>query len=359
MIFQRATRREFTQSAAGVFVALFAILLTTQLIRLLSEAASGAVAPEAVVALLGFSALHYIPALLSLSAFVAILLSLSRAYRDSEMVVWFSSGVSLLAWIRPVLVFLAPLLIAISALSLFASPWALSKSAEYRGALSSQRDAGQVSPGAFQESASGSRVVFVEAVADDQTFVRNVFVSSVENQRLGVTMATRGHQEIAENGDRFLVLENGRRYEIIPGTPEFRVLEYGRYAVRIETKESRGIERTPRNTPTLELMAIDQPAYRAELMWRLSVPISAVVLALLAIPLSFVNPRAGRSANLLLALFTYLLYNNLMTISQAWIAGGRTSFAVGLFGVHLIMLAVLPFMFYRRIAIFSLGRWFR
>ena len=106
-------------------------------------------------------------------------------------------------------------------------------------------------------------------------------------------------------------------------------------------------------------MAIDQPAYRAELMWRLSVPISAVVLALLAIPLSFVNPRAGRSANLLLALFTYLLYNNLMTISQAWIAGGRTSFAVGLFGVHLIMLAVLPFMFYRRIAIFSLGRWFR
>ena len=111
MIFQRATRREFTQSAAGVFVALFAILLTTQLIRLLSEAASGAVAPEAVVALLGFSALHYIPALLSLSAFVAILLSLSRAYRDSEMVVWFSSGVSLLAWIRPVLVFLAPLLL--------------------------------------------------------------------------------------------------------------------------------------------------------------------------------------------------------------------------------------------------------
>ncbi len=79
MIFQRATRREFTQSAAGVFVALFAILLTTQLIRLLSEAASGAVAPEAVVALLGFSALHYIPALLSLSAFVAILLSLGLA----------------------------------------------------------------------------------------------------------------------------------------------------------------------------------------------------------------------------------------------------------------------------------------
>ncbi len=342
MIFQRATRREFTQSAAGVFVALFAILLTTQLIRLLGEAAAGSIAPEAVVALLGFSALHYIPALLSLSAFVSILLSLSRAYRDSEMVVWFSSGVSLLAWIRPVLVFLAPLLIAISALSLFVSPWALSKSTEYRGSLNTQRDAGQATPGAFQESSSGQRVVFVEAVGDDQTYVRNVFVSAVENQRLGVTMAARGYSEIAENGDRFLVLENGRRYEIIPGTAEYRVLEYGRYAVRMETKEARGIERTPRNTPTHELMAVDQPAYRAELMWRISVPLSAIVLALLAIPLSFVNPRAGRSANLLLALFAYLLYNNLMTISQAWIASGRISFALGLAGVHLLMLAALP-----------------
>ena len=91
MIFQRATRREFTQAAAGVFVALFAILITTQLIRLLGEAAQGSIVPEAVVALLGFSSLHYIPALLSLSLFIAILLSMSRSYRDSEMVVWFSA----------------------------------------------------------------------------------------------------------------------------------------------------------------------------------------------------------------------------------------------------------------------------
>ena len=312
-----------------------------------------------MASLLGFAALNFMPILLSLTLFVSILLSLSRVYRDSEMVVWFSSGVSLLAWIRPVLVFLTPLLIAIAGLSLFVSPWALSKSAEYRGSLSSQRDAGQATPGAFQESSSGQRVVFVEAVGDDQTYVRNVFVSSVENQRLGVTMAARGYQEIAENGDRFLVLENGRRYEIVPGTAEYRVLEYGRYAIRMETKEARGIERTPKNTPTLELINYDLPAYRAELMWRISVPLSAIVLALLAIPLSFVNPRAGRSANLLLALFTYLLYNNLMTISQAWVADGRISFLLGVSGVHLLMLAILPFLFYRRIAIFSLGRLFR
>lgn len=359
MIFQRATRREFTQAAAGVFVALFAILITTQLIRLLGEAAQGSIVPEAVVALLGFSSLHYIPALLSLSLFIAILLSMSRSYRDSEMVVWFSSGLSLLAWVRPVLVFVLPMLVAISALSLFVSPWAMSQSAEYRGALNTRKDASQASPGSFQESSSGDRVVFVEAVADDETYVKNVFVSSVQNQRLGVTMAATGHQEFMENGDRFLILENGRRYEIESGSPEFRVLEYGRYAIRVETKEVRGIERTPKNTPTLELMMQDGRAAKAELLWRFSIPISTIVLALLAIPLSFVNPRAGRSANMLLALLTYLLYNNLMTISQAWVASGRISFEVGMVSVHVFMLCLIPAMFFRRIVVLSYLRFFR
>lgn len=359
MIFQRAARREFTQAAAGVFVALFAILITTQLIRLLGEAAQGSIVPEAVVALLGFSSLNYIPALLSLSLFIAILLSMSRSYRDSEMVVWFSSGISLLAWVRPVMVFVLPILVAISALSLFVSPWALSQSAEYRGALDTRKDAGQASPGAFQESSSGDRVVFVEAIADDETHVKNVFVSSVQNQRLGVTMAATGHQEFMENGDRFLILENGRRYEIAPGSPEFRVLEYGRYAIRVETKEARGIERKPRNMPTIELMRQNDRAAQAELLWRFSIPISAVVLSLLAIPLSFVNPRAGRSANMLLALLAYLLYNNLMTISQAWVASGRVSFAVGLISVHAFMLFLIPLMFARRILNLSFVRWFR
>ena len=241
MIFQRAVRREFTHSAAGVFAALFAIMMTTQLIRLLNEAVQGSVEPGAVAALLGFSALYYLPILLSLSSFVAILLTLSRSYRDSEMVVWFSSGLPLTAWIRPVLVFAMPLVLTITVLSLFLSPWSLSKSAEFRGKLSSRHDAGQISPGAFQESSTGDRVVFVEAVADDTSNVSNVFVNEVRPDRLGVTMAASGHQETAENGDRFIVLENGRRYEFPPGSAEFRILEYSRYAVRIETKEARGI----------------------------------------------------------------------------------------------------------------------
>ncbi|MDR0440088.1 MAG: LPS export ABC transporter permease LptF [Candidatus Accumulibacter sp.] len=356
MIFHRAIRREFTQSAAGVFIALFAILLTTQLIRLLGEAAEGAIAPETVAALLGFSALNYIPMLLALSSFIAILLALSRSYRDSEMIVWFSCGVPLTAWLRPVLVFALPLMLAIAALSLFVSPWALSKNAEYRGNLETRRDAGQVTPGAFQESSSGERVIFVEDVSEDERYVQNVFVSAMQNQRLGVTMAATGHQEFAENGDRFIVLQNGRRYEMQPGSTEFRIMEYARYAVRVETREARGIEKTPRNTPTLELIGNESRTHQAELLWRIGMPISSLILAMLAIPLSFVNPRAGRSANFLLALFVYLVYNNMMTVGQAWVASGRISFLEGLLGIHLLMFCLLPLLFFRRIAVFSFAR---
>jgi lipopolysaccharide export system permease protein len=356
MVFERALRRELTQSAVGVFVALFAILVTTQLIRLLNEAAGGKVAPEAVIALLGFSSLNYLPVLLSLTIFVAILLCLSRSYRDSEMVVWFSAGLPLTAWVRPVLRFALPIIVAIALLSLFLSPWALSQSAEFRQKMNNRGEASQVSPGAFREGTASDRVVFVEGVSDLTSVVRNVFVNSIQNGRLGVMVAAQGHQEIAANGDRFMVLENGRRYEILPGTPEFRILEFDTYSVRVETREARGVEKTPRNASTLELIQASEPYNRAELLWRIGVPLMALVLALLAIPLSFVNPRAGRSANLIFALLAYITYSNLLSISQAWVAQGKVSFGVGWWLIHVAVLILLPLLFAKRILVFSMLR---
>jgi lipopolysaccharide export system permease protein len=356
MIFQRAVRREFTQSAIGVFVALFAILMTTQLIRLLGDAAAGKVASEAVAALLGFSALNYLPVVLSLSTFMAILLTLSRSYRDSEMIVWFSSGQALTAWIRPVLVFAVPIVFAVAVLSLFLSPWALSKSSEFREKLSSRSDSAQVSPGAFKEAASTDRVVFVETVGNEATNVRNVFVSSLQHGRLGVTMAAEGYQENAANGDRFMVLEHGRRYEVTPGVPDFRILEFVRYAFRVEVKESNITDQSPKAMPTSALLASAGKAEQAELLWRVGVPLMALVLALLAIPMSFVNPRAGRSINMVLALLTYVVYSNLLSVSQAWVAQGKFSLASAWWPLHLAMLALLPLLFFRRMAVFSFLR---
>jgi lipopolysaccharide export system permease protein len=359
MIFHRAALREFTQTAVAVFVALFAVLLTTQLIRLLGQAAGGKIASESVAALLGFAAINYLPVVLSLTSFIAILLTLSRAYRDSEMVVWFSAGLSLTAWVRPVLKFSLPLVFAIALLSIFLSPWALTKSAEYRQRMDQREDASQVAPGAFNESAVADRVFFVEQVAGEENRVKNVFISSVQHGRLGIMAATTGHSQIMPNGDQFMVLDHGRRYEGTAGTAEYRIMEFDRYSVRTEVKEVRGVEETAKNLPVWELILNPTPANRGELLWRVGIPLAALNLALLAIPLSFVNPRAGRTNNLIFALLTYVIYSNLLSVSQAWVMQGRLAFEVGVWAVHLAMFVALLLLFSRRVLHLAWGRVWR
>ncbi len=350
-IFQRSLLREFGNLAVAVFATLFAITLTTQLIRYLGQAASGKLLSEAVLALLGFSALNYLPVLLSLTLFISVLMTISRSYRDSEMVIWFSAGLSLTAWVRPVLIFAAPLVLVIALLSLFLAPWANNQSEEYRRQLDSRDELARIAPGVFRESANAERVFFVESVAGDSSLVQNVFVTSMQHGRLGVMVSRKGFEETAANGDRFIVLVDGRRYEGNPGEAEYRVMEFKRYAARIETREAKVGQLPARALSTQKLLGEPNQGNLAELLWRIGLPLAALNLTLLAIPLAFVNPRASRSTNLVFALLTYMVYSNLISVSQAWVSQGRLSFHIGWWVVHVAMLLLLLLLFYRRMSI--------
>lgn len=362
MIFRRALQREFAEVAGAVFITLFTIMATTQTIRFLGLAASGKLASEAVLALLGFSALNYLPVLLSLTVFVSVLLTISRQYKDSEMVVWFASGLALTAWIRPVLTLAAPFVLMIGILSLVVSPWAVEQAERYRERLEAQDDAARIAPGVFREIARGDRqtVIFVEGQVGETANVQNVFVNSVQNGKVGVTVSRKGFTELAPNGDKFLVMLNGRRYEGVPGQLDYTIMDFAKYAVRVDTKAERvSAGASPKQTSTLDLVSQRSNPNKGEFLWRVSLPLSALTLALLAIPLSFVNPRAGRSANLLLALLTYMVYSNAISITQAWVAQGRIGFYLGVWVVHVAMFAILIALFYRRLAVNSVFRMLR
>jgi lipopolysaccharide export system permease protein len=354
MIFLRTLLREFANLAVAVFLSLFMIALTTRLIRLLGQAAGGKFPSDAVVAFLGFSAISLLPVLLSLTLFITVLLALNRSWQDSEMVIWFNSGLSLAAWIRPVLIFAAPLVLVIAVLSLVISPWAVQKGEQYRGRLDTRDDLSRVEPGSFGESRGRERVFFVESIAGDKSSVRNVFVHSAQHRRFGVMLSERGFTEYAPNGDRFLVLLSGRRYEGVPGEADFRLMEFERYANRILTKEGDEPVATQKSLSTLGLVGNPTRGNLGELMWRIGMPVSALILALLAIPLSFVNPRAGRSVNLLFALLTYMVYSNLLSVSQARVAQGKLAFSTGWWLVHAVMLVVLLVLFAQRMSLFRL-----
>ncbi|MDR1229357.1 MAG: LPS export ABC transporter permease LptF [Azoarcus sp.] len=352
MIFRRALQREFVHAAGAVFVVLFAVLITIVLIRLLGQAAGGRVPADAVLALIGFGSLADLPIVLTLTVFLGVLLSLSRGYRDSEMVVWFSSGMPLTAWIAPVLRFALPLALLIGGVTLFLGPWAHQKSAEYRVQLESRDDTQRIAPGVFRESSGGARrVFFVEVGASDDGRVSNVFVSEEKDDRLTVVAASRGSLYTDEKGNRHVVLEQGRRYDGHPGTPEYRVMAFDRYQLRIESNPQSAGPSKMRAKPTLDLLREPDKRALGELTFRLGAPLAVLFLALLAIPLSFVNPRVGRTNNLLLAIFIYLIYNNAILVCQSWVSQERMQFSIGLLLPHLLASALLALLFYRRLAV--------
>jgi lipopolysaccharide export system permease protein len=351
MIFRRALQREFTHVAAAVFVALFAVLITVVLIRLLGQAAGGRVPVDAVLALIGFGSLSELPIVLTLTVFLGVLLSLSRSYRDSEMVVWFASGLPLTAWIGPALRVALPLTLVVGGMTLFLGPLANQKSYEYREQLESRDDTQRVAPGVFRESSGARRVFFVEAEAGEDGKVRNVFVSEEKGGKLSVVVASKGSIQTDEEGNRYVILEQGRRYDGSPGTPEYRVMVFDRYLLRVESGQQVTQPSRIRTRPTLDLIREVDKFSLGELSYRISTPLATLLLALLAIPLSFVNPRAGRTNNLLLAILIYLIYKNLIIVCQTWVSQEKLSFVSGLLLPHLLASTLLVLFFYRRLTV--------
>jgi len=347
-IFQRTLIGEFLTTGALVFFVLLGVVVFTQLVRFLGESVSGLLAVDGVLVMLGFSAINYLPILLSISLFLSVLLTLTRCYRDSEMVVWFSAGIGLTRWIRPVLAYALPVIAAIALMSLVLSPWALSMADEFKRRLDSRDDVSHAQPGAFRESKQADRVFFLEGVDTENKRVGNIFVRSIQNGREGTMVAKEGYQETAENGDRFLVLLNGTRYEGTPGQADFRIAHFARYAMRIEPAELRQSQPGVKTLTTWQLIRDPSSWNMAELEWRISLPVSALIMALLAIPLSRVDPRSGRSFNLIVAFVIYIFYNNMISVTNSWVGQGKLDALTGLWALHVFMCLVLLALFYQR-----------
>jgi lipopolysaccharide export system permease protein len=366
MLFSKVLRRDLSNAAGVVFASLFTIMVTTTLIRLLGRAAGGGVDTASVVPLIAFSAFNFLSVLLVLTLFMSVLMVLSRAYRDSEMVIWFSSGLSLMSWIRPLFRFAAPFLALITLTAFFIAPWANRQAAEYRQRFEQRDDLSQIAAGQFRESVRASRVFFVESLAQDGQSVSNIFVAQRAAKSETVVVASAGRIE-TQGKDRFLVLQQGRRYDsALPGgeasDASTRMLEFERYGIRIDPQSMQQADESSKTASTLTLIRNPTSRNLGELLWRCSLPLSACVLVLLAIPLSYVNARVGRSVNLILALLLYVVYNSLLSLSQASVNSGKLSFGLGIWAVHALFLAVAALLLWRRLRLggrFGVSAWLR
>ena len=357
MLFKKSLTRELFYTSLSTILILSGIVIAQRAVIIFRFAAKGSIPNDAIDTVLVFNLLKHMPLLLSLTVFITILLTLSRWYKDSEMIIWFSSGLGLYSLVRPVVTFCIPIIILIASLSLFISPWAVQKAEEYKSGLKNRDEIATITPGTFKESKSSNKLFYVEGFNSIGNSVKNIFIQSEQNGKLGVIVSTEGKRIIDSKGNDYIVLKNGKRYEGMKNSKEFSKTTFDEYGILIEKDVPKMInvgagagiiEATPTLALILNQQKNNKKQYLAELMWRISLPLSTLLLIFLAIPLSFINPRTGRSFNIMIAVFIFVIYNNFLGIFQSLISVGKIPLWLGFFPIHIIFALTGIYLLYRR-----------
>jgi lipopolysaccharide export system permease protein len=334
MLFHSSLRKELSRSFGATLVVLVTIVMTMMLIRTLRLAARGSVNPSEVSLVMSYTVLGYMPTILSLCLFISIVGTLSRMYRDSEMVIWFTSGRGLIEFLRPLFQFAWPILLLIAVLALVGWPWANSQTQGLRERYERRSDIERVTPGEFRESAGRLRVFFIDKDAPDSATASNVFISSIERNRQIVTSARRGHMEDID-GKRFLLLNNGQRLERSLDAQGIKISEFDTYGTRVSGGSLDAVDASPvRTLTTLALLREPTLPHLGELAWRIGMLLAGINFVLLALALSSVNPRVGRSGNYLFALCAFVLYYNMINLGQNWVSSGKYGMGGFLLALH-------------------------
>ncbi len=334
-ILDRYIFREITVAWLGVTMVLLLILLTHQFAEVLGDVAKGKLPKHAVFDVIGLSAAQFLTIVIPIGMFLAVMLALGRLYRDSEMPAMMACRIGPSGVYRPLLWLLIPLALAVGWLSLEGSPSALTEIERIGAEARRDADLNSIEPGRFTTFGPDQTVVYGEGVTPEGQ-IESVFLERrLDKDKVEVVVAKRGEQAESEDPDtRLLVLHDGRRYEGVPGTPQFRIIEFAEHGIPYHLPSVTTPNPRPRAMSFGELWRSDRPELIAEAQWRLSVPIATVLLALLAVPLSRSRPREGRYSRIATGLLVFIIYFNLLSASKAWTEEATISPALGLWWVH-------------------------
>jgi lipopolysaccharide export system permease protein len=336
MLFESTIRRELARGFGAALVVMLTVVVTMLTVRTLGQASRGEVDPQALALFLTYGMLGQLGPVLTVALFVAVVGTLSRMYRDSEMVIWHMSGVGLARFLVPVVRFAWPVWLAVGVLTALVAPWAQQQRDELRSRYEQRGDLDRVAPGQFQESSGGRRVFFIDrdppTGGDAGTGAsavregRNVFIASTEPDGSETIVSARSGRIVVEDGVTYLVLRDGQRLWQPPAhqTDGLQISEFESYWVRVRTGGAASGDSGRRSAqPTLALIRDGSAGSRGELAWRAGLLLSAINLVLLAVAVAAANPRVGKSGNLLFMLLAFVTYYNLLGVGKDWIARER------------------------------------
>ncbi|MCK5386173.1 MAG: LPS export ABC transporter permease LptF [Gammaproteobacteria bacterium] len=359
MIIARYLIKEIIQTLFAVCLVLMIIGLSGQLVKVFSDVAAGILSVNTVMLVLGLKSLKMLMVILPLSLYLAVLMTLSRFYHNNEMAAISASGISQIYIVKVIVSFTFLFSILIGIFSFQIVPWANGLQQEIRLKTENTAELEGMVAGRFRESSAG--VMYVENISDDQTQMQGVFIQQrLKNNTDLVIRANKGHREInQQTGDRFMVLENGVRYQKTRGQLDYTVIEFAEHGVRVQEKTPVIKQKKQTALPTLELMKKEGLIYTAEFHSRLAPVILCLLLSALAVPLSQTSPRQGQYLRLGLGLIIYIVVTNLINVGKSWIVHGKVPAMLGLWWVYAVLLMLVIFLLMHQLGfryLFSKGK---
>lgn len=337
-----------------VVAVLLTILMAKQFADILGDAAAQRLPRDAIGAIFALTSLRYVTLLTPIALFLGVMLALARLNRDGETAALSACGVGPGRLLVPVLALTSVLSLVLAWFSLLLNPEASARIDSIKLKAEQEVQLGALEPGKFMSPDNGATVLYPRAVVDNEARDVFMFAGRQQGDRVVTTLAQRAERTVdPSSGAVAFVLHDGRRYEGVPGTNEFLVVEFDEGRIPIRPKEQQAVADSVLSRPTAELLASRLPADRAELEFRLSVPISVLVLAVLAVPLSRSAPREGRYAKVGIGLLAYIVYTNVLNIARVWLEHGVVPEWAGLWWVHVVAAGFAVLLLIRQSGVFA------
>ena len=337
---QRYVLREVVQTWLAVTGVLVAILVSNQLSRVLGQAADNQYGRGVVFDLIALGTVMYLSVIVPVGLLLAMVLTLGRMYHDSEMAALQACGFGPSRLLAPLFCFAAVIAVGLGWLAFEQVPRADGQVQLLRQSALKEAEFGQLDAGRFRAFSGGDAVFYAERV-DQEGVLHNVFVQRENAGRIEVALAeTATYSKASSDSMHLVTLFNGRRYEGVPGKDDFRVIEFREHGIPIATPQDIRSSSDPDTKPTRLLWGSSDPSDIAQLQFRASTPLMALVLTLVAVPLSKLRPRQGRYTQVGFALVVYYIYSNLLSASKIWVEKGDLPPAIGVWWVHAAALAL-------------------
>ena len=347
-IIDRYVSKELLLTWLAVTLILMLILLSSTLARLLGKAADGSMPTDAVLPLLAITGARYFILLVPLSLYLGVLLSFSRLYKDNEMAALGACGIGFKKLYRPLFMVSLPVAGLMLLLTLYVMPMIAQQGQILKAEMENRSELSGLVAGRFNQASDGKAIMFLERQSDDGLYMENVFLHQQENSVASVETAQQATRYTDEQGRKFILFVDGQNYQGQPGTSNYRITEYEKHGIYLPDNEFTQTITRHDALSTQDIWLSDNPYHKAELQWRLSIPIATLLLAILALPLSYTTPRKGRYAKLALAILIYLLYSNLLGVGQTWVERQKTPVWLGLWWVHGVAILLIIYWWLRR-----------